>query len=73
MACSVIHLRGRCDWACMQVFAYPSEGVGEPRPMEPDPEAKEDDDDSGVSKRFPQYDIPLMSLTYRWLLSKVVS
>ena len=32
-----------------QVFAYPSEGVGEPLPMEPDPGAEEDNEDSGVS------------------------
>ncbi|KAK9916339.1 hypothetical protein WJX75_001462 [Coccomyxa subellipsoidea] len=29
------------------VVAYPSEGVGEPLPMEPDPEAEEDNEDSG--------------------------
>ena len=40
------------------MFAYPSEGVGEPRPMEPDPEAKEDDEDSGVSGACPLCDTP---------------
>lgn len=44
-----------------QVVAYPSEGVGEPLPMEPDPEAEEDNEDSGVSLSLPFSILPVLS------------
>ena len=44
-----------------QVVAYPSEGVGEPLPMEPDPEAEEDNEDSGISLSLPFSILPVLS------------